>query len=228
VAEARVSYQEQMDRIRHDVVRLGNLATEAISGGTEALLDANLGAADRVISQDAVLDDLTRSIEERCYQILARQAPVAHDMRIIVTVLRAIHEIERTGDLVVNIAKTTRRLYPGELPPRVRGIVTRMGEQAAIQLRTAIEAFAAEDPARALALPDMDDVMDELQRDMFRAIFDTGTPEEGDLHRAVELALVGRFYERIADHAVTIGRRVAYMATGQYPVEMGLDEATLN
>lgn len=226
MAEIRVSYHEQLAELRHDVVRLGALATEAIAAGTEALLDADLAAADQVISADAVLDDLTHSIEQRSYLILARQQPMASDLRTLVTVLRTIHEIERTGDLVVNIAKTTRRLYPNELPPRIRGLVARMGAQAAIQLRTAIEAFAEEDAARAMALPDMDDVMDNLQRELFRVIFDMGAADDAALHRAVELALVGRFYERIADHAVNVGHRVAYMVTGELPgAEIGLDGA---
>lgn len=152
---------------------------------------------------------------------------MASDLRTLVTVLRTIHEIERTGDLVVNIAKTTRRLYPNELPPRIRGLVARMGAQAAIQLRTAVEAFAEEDAARATALPDMDDVMDNLQRELFRVIFDMGAPDDASLHRAVELSLVGRFYERIADHAVNVGQRVGYMVTGAFPgAEIGLDGAT--
>lgn len=226
MAEIRVSYHEQLAELRHDVVRLGALATEAIAAGTEALLDADLAAADRVISADAVLDDLTHSIEQRSCLILARQQPMASDLRTLVTVLRTIHEIERTGDLVVNIAKTTRRLYPNELPPRIRGLVARMGAQAAIQLRTAVEAFAEEDTARATALPDMDDVMDNLQRELFRVIFDMGAPDDAALHRAVELSLVGRFYERIADHAVNVGHRVGYMVTGELPgAEIGLDGA---
>lgn len=217
MSEIRRSYHEQLADLRQDVVRLGALATEAIAAGTQALLDADLAAADRVISDDSFLDDLTHSIEERSCQLLALQQPMASDLRMIVTVLRTIHEIERTGDLMVNIAKTTRRLYPNDLHPRVRGLVDRMGTQASVQLRVALDAFADEDAARALALSDMDDVMDELQKELFRAIFATSSGDEDGLQGAVQIALVGRYYERVADHAVNVGQRVAYMVTGELP-----------
>lgn len=221
MSEIRRSYHEQLADLRQDVVRLGALATEAIAAGTQALLDADLAAADRVISDDTFLDDLTHSIEERSCQLLALQQPMASDLRMIVTVLRTIHEIERTGDLMVNIAKTTRRLYPNDLHPRVRGLVDRMGAQASVQLRVALDAFADEDPARALALSDMDDVMDELQKELFRAIFATSSGDDDGLQGAVQIALVGRYYERIADHAVNVGQRVAYMVTGELPATAG-------
>ena len=228
MTEIRRSYHEQLADLRHDVVRLGALASEAIAGGTQALLDGDLAAADRVISGDAFLDELTHSIEERAYRILALQQPMASDLRTLVTVLRTIHEIERTGDLMVNIAKTIRRLYPSELHPRVRGLVDRMGTQAAIQLRVAVDSFADEDAARALALPDMDDIMDELQKELFRTIFATSSSDDAGLQRAVQIALVGRYYERIADHAVNVGQRVAFMVTGELPNgESGLDEVSL-
>ena len=217
VPEIRRSYHEHLDELRHDVVRLGAMVCEGIAATTEALLDTDLGAADRVVSSDAVIDQLTFSIEERAHLLLARQQPMATDLRFIVAVLRSIHEIERSGDLVVNIAKTARRLYPTELTPRIRGIVARMGTQAGTQMRTAMEAFAENDAARALALPDMDDVMDDLQRELFRAVFAMGGADEGALHCAVQVAFLSRFYERIADHAVNIGQRVAYMVTGELP-----------
>ena len=229
MAEIRRSYHEQLEELKHAVVRLGGLATEAIAAGTQALLEADLAAADRVITGDIFLDDLTRSIEERAYQLLARQQPMASDLRMLVTVLRIIHEIERTGDLMQNVAKTTRRLYPAELPPKVRGLIARMGSQAALQLRVAVEAFASQDAAQALALVDMDDVMDELQRELFRCIFAQGgtAGDEATLQQAVQTALVGRYYERIADHAVNVGQRVAYMVTGEFPAEPPVGEVAL-
>ena len=116
-----------------------------------------------------------------------------------------------------NVARATRRLYPRELPPRVRGILERMGGQASIQTHLAVDAFAESDAAVASALPDMDDVMDDLQKELFRAIFAVGAPDESALQMAVQLAFVGRDYERTADHAVMIGRWVAFMVTGELP-----------
>jgi phosphate transport system protein len=223
--ETRHSYHGQLDELRVGVVRLGLMATDAIAAGTDAFLEADLGAADRVIHADRAMDDLTHSLEERCYTTLARQQPMASDLRMVVAVLRTIHELERTGDLMVNVAKTTRRLYPVELPDPIRRIVDQMGRQAALQLRVAIEAFAESDCARAMALEDMDDVMDDLQRELFRTIFALGRADEAGLQQMVQVALVGRFYERMADHAVNIGQRVTYMVTGEMPGVDGGDGA---
>jgi phosphate transport system protein len=215
--ETRHSYHGQLDDLRVDVVRLGLMATDAIAAGTDAFLEADLAGAERVIAADKAMDELTHSLEERCYTTLARQQPMASDLRMVVAVLRTIHEIERTGDLMVNVAKTTRRLYPVELPDPIRRLVERMGQQAAVQLRVAIEAFAESDCVRAVALEDMDDVMDDLQRELFRTIFALGRADEAGLQQMVQVALVGRYYERMADHAVNIGERVRYMVTGEMP-----------
>ena len=215
--EIRHSYHGQLDDLRVDVVRLGLMANDAIAAGTDAFLEADLAGADRVIHADAAMDDLTHSLEDRCYTTLARQQPMASDLRMVVAVLRTIHEIERTGDLMVNVAKTTRRLYPVELPDPIRRIIDQMGRQATLQLRVAIEAFAESDCARAMALEDMDDTMDDLQRELFRTIFALGRADEAGLQQSVQVALVGRFYERMADHAVNIGERVTYMVTGEIP-----------
>jgi len=217
VNEIRQHYHGQLDDLRVDVVRLGLMTTDAIAAGTEAFLEADLAAADQVIHADRAIDELTHSLEERCYTTLARQQPMASDLRIVVAVLRTIHEIERTGDLMVNVAKTTRRLYPVELPDPIRRIIEQMGRQASLQLRVAIEAFAESDSARAQALEDMDDVIDDLQRELFRTIFALGRADEAGLQQMVQVALVGRFYERMADHAVNIGERVTYMVTGEIP-----------
>jgi phosphate transport system protein len=215
--EIRRTYHEGLDDLRVDVVRLGFLASEAIAAGTEAFLDADLAAADRVISADRAIDEMTRTVEDACYTTLALQQPMASDLRMVVAVVRCIHELERTGDLMVNIAKATRRLYPVELPPRIRTLIERMGDQARLQLRLAVEAFAEFDAPRALALDDMDDVMDDLQRELFRTIFALGDSDEAGLQQWVQVALVGRYYERIADHAVNVGQRVAYIVTGDIP-----------
>lgn len=215
--ETRKTFHEQLDELRSDVIRLGAMANESISAGTQALLDADLLSADRVVGDDAALDRLTHHIEERSCSLLALQQPMATDLRTIVTILRVVHELERTGDLMVNVAKAARRIYPRELDPKVRGIIERMRQQAAAQLRLAIDAFADIDPAKASALVDMDDVMDDLQKELFRVIFASGARDEAEVQQAVQIALVGRYFERIADHAVNVGERVGFMATGEFP-----------
>jgi phosphate transport system protein len=218
--EARKSFQDALDELRIDVIRLAALTTEAIGAGTQAFLDADLTAAEQVIENDDDIDDLTHAIEDNCYQLLARQQPMATDLRTVIAVLRIVHELERSADLMVNVAKTTRRLYPHTLDPKLRGIIQRMGEQAGTQTRVALDAFADSDPSAAYALADMDDTMDDLTKSLFRHVLagaGPGADDEGNVLLAVQLALVGRHYERIADHAVTIGQRVGFMVTGEHP-----------
>jgi phosphate transport system protein len=215
--EARKTFHESLDELRVDVIRLAALTTEAIAGGTAALLDGDLAAAEHVIENDDEIDDLTHSIEDRTFLLLARQQPIATDLRFLVTVMRVGHELERSADLMVNVAKTTRRLYPHQLDPKLRGIIDRMGAQASNQTRVAIDAFADSDPSWAAALADMDDAMDELTKSLFRHILASDSSDEAAVLLAVQMALVGRHYERIADHAVTIAERVGFMVTGEHP-----------
>lgn len=214
MAEIRKAFHEELDGLRQDVLRLAAMASESIQAATTALLDFDLAAAERVRRDDRALDELTHAIEERACLLLARQQPMAVDLRTLVTVLRVIHELERIGDNMINVARTARRLYPNALDPKVRGIVERMREQATAQLGVAAEAFAESDPGRGTALADMDDVMDDLQKELFRTIFSVQEADESAIQRAVQIALVGRYFERVADHAVNIGERVEYMVTG--------------
>ena len=215
--EARKEFSESLDDLRIDVIRLGALTTEAIAGATQALLDADLNEAEAVIERDDAIDSLYHSIEDRCLLVLARQQPMATDLRTIVTIMRINHELERSADLMVNVAKTTRRLYPHPLDPKVRGIIDQMGDQASNQTRVAIDAFADGDPSQAAALHDMDDAMDELGKSLFRHILSWGADSEATIQEAVQVALVARHYERVADHAVTIAERVQFMVTGTWP-----------
>jgi phosphate transport system protein len=217
VDDARKTFHEQLDELRVDVIRLGALVTEAIAGGTEALLDADLNGADRVIANDRAIDELAYSIEDQCFVVLARQQPMASDLRTVLAVLRIAHELERSGDLMKSVVKSIRRLYPSSIDPKLRGIITKMGEQAANETRAAVDAFADGNAARAKALNDMDDVVDDLTKSLFRHILSReGPADESRLIESVQLALVGRHYERIADHAVNIAERVVFIETGEY------------
>jgi phosphate transport system protein len=219
MTETRRVFHEELDAIRADVIRLGALAGEAIEAATNAFLAADLVAVEKVVNDDQVLDDLTHDLEQRICLLLAQQQPMAADLRMLVTVLRVIHEIERIGDLMAKVAKAARRLYPHELEPRIRGLIDRMRDQASAQLRLAIESFADRDIARAAALADMDDVMDELQKELFQVIFSFRAPDDSTLQLAVQMALVGRFYERAGDHAANVADRVQFMVTGHFTFE---------
>jgi phosphate transport system protein len=214
--ETRRGFVEELERLHLDVVRLGALALEAIQRGSEALLTYDLGMVDDTVARDADIDQLSDAIENRIYRVFVTQAPVAADLRAMVTMLRVNHELERIGDYMVNVAKATRRLQPEPLDPRILGILDRMRNQAAMQLEIAIDAFAQRDSSHAVQLPALDDVMDDLTRELFRTIFTMEATGEEATQRAVQLALVGRYYERVADHAVNVGERVDYMVTGTF------------
>lgn len=215
--EVRRSFAEHLEEVRGDVIKVASSTSQAVALATQSLLDADLTAVEQVITNDVHIDELKESTELRVYEMFATQQPMAGDLRTLLAVLRILQEIQLTADLAVSIAKSTRRLYPGELHPRVRGLIERLGSQATTQLDLALDAFADIDPAMASALPDLDDVMDDLQKEMFRTIFATCSGDEAGIQGAVQLALLGRYYERVADHAVLIGAWVRFMATGEFP-----------
>ena len=215
--DVRKSFDEQLTDLKTDVIRIAAKVGESISAGTQALLDGDLTVVQEVLANDNAIDEFEHDIEMRAYGLFALQQPMAIDLRTLLAVLRILHELELTGDLMVTVAKAARRIYPAELPPRIRGLIERMGTQASRQLQVAVDAFADADRSLAAALPDMDDVMDDLQKELFRAIFSTLTPDEAGLQMAVQLALIGRYYERVADHAVGIGVWTGFIVTGELP-----------
>jgi phosphate transport system protein len=226
VTEARKQYVEHIDEIRNDVIKLAARTCEQIGAATQGFLDGDLGVVDQIYSTHTEIKALVLDVEQRAYQLFALQQPLASDLRTLLAVLRILHEIELTAGLMKNVARQTRRLYPRELPPRVRGIIERMGAQASVQMHLAVDAFADGDAAVAAALPDMDDVMDDLQKELFRSIFAAGAADETALQMAVQMAFVGRDYERAADHAVTIGRWVDFMVTGRLPGENAAESSS--
>lgn len=219
--EQRKSFHQELELIGDDIIRLAAMATEFIPRGTEVLLSMDLRGAQELIEDDDVLDELSIQIEDRCYHVLALQQPMASDLRAIVTAIRMTSEIERSADLMVNVAKGTRRIYPVEFHPRVRGLIERMSEEAARLYKVAIDAYVEQDASLAAALDDMDDELDSLHKDYIEAIFESHHESTLGLEAAVQLALVGRYYERIGDHAVNVGNRVEYMVTGWLPEHSG-------
>ena len=229
MVETRRSFDDQVNDVRAEVVKLAARVCEQISAATQALLDADLTLVDEIYEAHRDVQERVLQIEQRVYQLFALQQPMASDLRAMLAVLRILQETELTGGLMRNVARATRRLYPHQIPPRIRGIIERMGAQASVQTHLAVDAFADSDEKIASALPDMDDVMDDLQKELFRAIFAGFSGESTDeaaLQMAVQLAFVGRDYERAADHAVMMGRWVAFMVTGQLPGE--LDTGTVS
>lgn len=218
--QVRRDFTEQLDAIMRDITLLAAHVTEAIPRGTEALLSNDLVAAQEVIDHDDVVDDLALQVEEACYRLLALESPVASDLRALIAALRLVAEIERSADLMVNVCKATRRIYPAELPPAVRGLLEKMSEQAVRLYRMSMDAYTAGDASLAAALDDIDDLLDVLHSEYIQEVLTWGS-ETGDIQPAVQLALIGRYYERIGDHAVNIGERVRYMVDGWLPEHTG-------
>jgi phosphate transport system protein len=217
VVDNRRSFHQELDAIRDDIVRLAAMVTEFIPRGTEVLLANDLRGAKALIEADDAIDAFSLEIEEHCYQVLALQQPMAGDLRAIVTAIRLVSEIERSGDLMVNVAKGARRLYGAEFDPRLRGLIEQMSEEASRLFKLCIDAYAEGNAGLAAALDDIDDRLDDLHVDYIESIFESHRHGGLDLEAGVQLALIGRYYERIGDHAVNIGNRVQYMVTGWLP-----------
>lgn len=215
--EHRVEFHESLTQLSDDIVRLGALTIETIGRGTAALLDRDLGAAQRLIDDDDIIDALALRAEESCYRLLALQQPMAKDLRFLVCTLWITGELERSADLMVNICKTSRRILDVTIDPVVRGLIEDMSIEAASITRKAIDSYITSDEGLASALDDVDDRLDELQVTFVESVFASHQSGNLGLRPAVQLALVGRYYERIGDHAVNVGERVRYMVTGWLP-----------
>jgi phosphate transport system protein len=211
--------RERVDDLRLDIVRLASLAIDAVRAGTESFVEADLDRADVVIADDDAIDSLRHSLEDECLRIIAMPGLSPADLRFVGMALRIAHELERSADLMVNVARTTSRLHPYRLDTVAGALIDRMSRQVIVQLRVAVNAFVDRDPSWAAALADMDDTTDELERRLFRHVLeaDRGAPlDEVRLNAAVQLALVARHYERVGDHAVTIAEQVHFVATGEH------------
>ncbi len=210
----RDAYHDDLDGISASLVQMTGLVGSAMSRATTALLDADLQLAETVITADEHVDALYREVESRAFDLLARQQPVASDLRVIVTSLRMVADLERMGDLALHVAKIARRRYPASaVPPELRATVLQMGHVAEEIVAKAGSVIAGRDVSLAEELERDDDVMDDLHRQLFFVILDDAWP--GGTEAAIDITLAGRYYERFADHAVSVARRVVYLVTGQ-------------
>jgi phosphate transport system protein len=221
--EARKSFHKDLAEIRQGLVRVSASIVESIPRGTHVLIEQDLSEAERMIMADDDIDTRVVDIESRCVQILALQAPVAGELRQVVAALKICAELERSGDLVVNICKAARRIYGHEFDPRLRGLIVKMSDQARQLFSEATGAYASGDAPRAAAIDDMDSFLDDLQRQFIQAIFESHSAGRIDLQVAIQLAVVARFYERIGDHAVNIGEKVRFEVSGWLPEHSGAE-----
>ena len=214
----RVVYNEQMGELGDLLGEMAGLAGTAMERSTRALLEADLALAEQVIDEHEKITDLGAICEEKAFQLLALQGPVAGDLRAVVSGIQIVADIDRMGALALHIAKATRRRHPKHvLPDEVKGYFAEMGRIAVALGAATREILETRDPARAARLHHEDEAMDDLHRHLFTVLMD----REWDhgVAAAVDVTLLGRFYERFADHAVEVGRRVIFLVTGKLPTE---------
>jgi phosphate transport system protein len=211
----RDTYHEQLQEIGDGLIQMSRLVGSAVSKATTALIDANMDEADRVIMGDPTVNDLYHQLDDVAFQLLARQQPVATDLRAIVTALRMSSDLERVGDYAVHIAKVARRRHPATVVPvELRSTILQMGQAATRITIKAGTVIATRDLTLAAQLLTDDDTIDDLHRQLFKHLL-SGSFDHG-VEVAIDLALVGRYYERLADHAVSISHAVTYLVTGEH------------
>lgn len=207
---SRKTFDRELLDLDVQILCTAALLIEAVAVTGEALAGGDHDLATTILAGHAEIDRGTHLCEVKAYEVLARRQPAAGDMRFVVTVVRLAHELERSAKLVRHVARFAAQPH-GSLPPRLSGLLARMAEEACRLFQGAIDAYAERDVERAEALDVWDDRMDELHRRLLAELFTA----RQSLATTLELALVGRYLERIADHAVTIGDRVRYLVRAE-------------
>lgn len=212
----REVYHRRLNELTEQLAAMSILVADAMEHATEALLEADLSLAEQVIDEDVRVDEAYAQCEERAFDLLALQAPVAGDLRMVVSTSRASEDLQRMGALALHVARAARRRHPQPvLPEEVRPYFARMGRVAVTLARRVGEAIRGQDVEIAAGLDKADDEMDDLHRHLFTLMM---RPEwTHGVSTAVDVALLGRFYERFADHTVSVGRRVVFIVTGTLP-----------
>jgi phosphate transport system protein len=212
----REAYHVELGQLAEELANMCSMSATAMELATKALLETDLGLAEQVIGDDAKIDDARSACEEHAYALLALQAPVATDLRTVLAAIHAAESLERMGDLALHVAKAARRRHPNPvLPEQVSPYFSEMGRVAVELARDAEQVILNKDIDQARSLEEADDEMDDLHRHLFSVIMDTEWPH--GVAAAVDVTLLGRFYERYADHAVSVAKRVVFVVTGRMP-----------
>jgi phosphate transport system protein len=210
----RDEFRADLAEISRTLVTMAGAVRAAMRRATDALLTADRAGAEQVVDRDAEIDALYRIVEDRVYAVVARQAPVASDLRAVLTALHIAGDLERMGDLADHVAHAALRRHPAAVvPPELAGVVREMGEIADLLASKIASALADLDAVAAGQLERDDDAMDDLHRQLFKVLL--GPDWAHGVEAAVDIALLGRFYERYADHAVNVGGHVVFLVTGE-------------
>ncbi|MET0425281.1 MAG: phosphate signaling complex protein PhoU [Actinoplanes sp.] len=210
----REEFQSDLQEVSRLMVTMAEAVRAAMRKATTALLTADLKAAQTVIERDAEVDLIYRQVETKVADTIARQAPVASDLRMVITALHISADLERMGDLAEHVAKTALRRHPSPaVPAELRPVFKQMAEVADQMADKITTLLGSPDAELAAVLETEDDAMDDLERDLFKVLLSDDWPYGAET--AIDGALLGRFYERYADHAVNIGEQLIYLITGE-------------
>ena len=211
----RTAFHDELDAISASLIQMATLVREAMDDATKALLTSDLALAEKVIAADDVIDGIQHDLDARTINLMARQQPVASDLRALVTSLRMSADLERMGDLAHHIAKQARMRYPNcAVPAELTDTIENMGRVAHGIIDKLSSVMEHRDTVRALEIESDDDEMDKLHRTLISTLLDDNWKE--GIEAAIDMTLLGRYYERCADHAVSIARRVYFLVTGEY------------
>jgi len=209
---------QELAELRSQILRMGALVKSQIEGSIKALVDRDVDLASRIIERDTLVNTMDVEIDENCIRLLALQAPVAGDLRAIVSSIQIVADVDRMGALALHVAKIARRRHPQHaLPEEVNGYFAEMGRVAVELGNSAQEVLVTRDPEKAARISEEDDAMDDLHRHLFTVLMDREWKH--GVAAAVDVTLLGRFYERFADHAVEVANRVIFQVTGKHPDE---------
>ena len=208
MVEHRQEFQRELEAIEARVIELFTMVAEDLPGATRALLSGDNEVVRVLAEREQVIDALYPALEELVNRLILLQAPVASDLRFLLSVLRIVPELERSHDLVVDIARRADHILGEDLSPRCRGLVERMSELASGMWRQTVDSWRQRDRSAAFALGERDEEIDDLHTSLIAEL----ASGPMTLPVAMEMALVARCYERLAAHAVNIARRVGYLA----------------
>ena len=211
----RSVFQDELDNVSQTLFDLSVMVSDSMARATTSLMTKDLKLAEEVITSDEKIDTVQHDLDARIIDIIARQQPVASDLRALVTALRMSADLERMGDLAHHVAKLVRLRHPASaVPAELLALVEVIGETAEkIATKTGV-VISTRDVALAAQVEKDDDVMDELHRKLISALIEPSWPH--GVETAIDLTLLGRYYERYADHAVSIARRVIFLVTGKF------------
>ena len=215
MALIRSVFQDELDGVSQSLVDLTDMVAVSIAKATESILNCDLKLAEEVIASDDTIDEFQHALDARIIDIIARQQPVASDLRALVTALRMSADLERMGDMSHHVAKITRLRHPdAAIPTELIANFKQMGEAAEKIARKTGSVIASRDTEVALQVEKDDDEMDKLHRLLIGTLVDPNWKH--GVESAIDLTLLGRYYERFADHAVSVSRRVYYLVTGKF------------